>query len=306
MPGRLTRALGVTALIFAGCFALVLGFLVFGEPGAPSFGGNRVALVEVEGLIADSDRWVRELGRHGQDPSIRAVVVRIQSPGGVVGPTQEIHDAIRRLRDEGKPVVVSMGSVAASGGYYLAAAATRIVANPGTLTGSIGVILQLAEVEGLLRKVGVRYEVVKAGRMKDVPSFARPMTPEERAVVQAVLDDMHDQFISAIAAGRRMPKDRVRALADGRVYSGRMAQQLGLVDQLGGLDDAIRLAGELGGIPGKPRVVRPRRPWRLIDLADWLGGGAAGDWLRAVGGPGPALPRLPLVGASKLPLYLMD
>ncbi len=306
MRGRLVRALGITALVFAGCFALVLGVLVFGEPGAPSLGGNRVALVEVEGLIADSDRLVRELGRHGEDSSIRAVVVRIQSPGGVVGPTQEIHDAIQRLRTEGKPVVASMGSVAASGGYYLAAAATRIVANPGTLTGSIGVILQLAEVEGLLRKVGVRYEVVKAGRLKDVPSFARPMTSEERAVVQAVLDDMHDQFISAIAAGRRMPKERVRQLADGRLYSGRMAQQLGLVDALGGLDEAIRLAGELGGIPGKPRVVRPRRAWRLIDLADWLGGGTALHWLRAVGAPGPTVPALPLVGSPKLPLYLMD
>jgi protease-4 len=306
MRRRLARALGVTALVFAGCFAVVLGILVFGEPGVPSLGGGRVALVEIEGLIADSDRLVRELNRHGEDPSIRAVVVRIQSPGGVVGPTQEIHDAIQRLHKQGTPVVASMGSVAASGGYYLAAAATRIVANPGTLTGSIGVILQLAEVEGLLRKVGVRYEVVKAGRMKDVPSFARPMTVEERAVVQAVLDDMHDQFISAIAAGRHMPKDRVRALADGRLYSGRMAQQLGLVDALGGLDEAIRLAGELGGIQGKPHVVRPRRPWRLFDVADWLGGGSALHWLRVGGPPGPVLPTLPLVGSSKLPLYLMD
>jgi protease-4 len=132
------------------------------------------------------------------------------------------------------------------------------------------------------------------------------MTPEERAVLQAVLDDMHDQFVSAIAAGRRMPKERVRVLADGRVYSGRMAQQLGLVDTLGGLDDAIRLAGELGGIPGKPRVVRPRRAWRLVDLADWLSGGTALHWLRAVGAPGPTLPTLPLVGSPKLPLYLMD
>jgi protease-4 len=306
MRGRLLRALGVTALVFAGCFAIVLGVLVFGEPGALTLGGGRVAIVEVEGLIADADRLVRELNRHGEDTSIRAVVVRIQSPGGVVGPTQEIHDAIQRLRTGGKPVVASMGSVAASGGYYLAAAATRIVANPGTLTGSIGVILQLAEIEGLLRKVGIRYEVVKAGRLKDAGSFARPMTPEERAVLQAVLDDMHDQFISAIADGRRMPKERVRALADGRVYSGRMAQQLGLVDALGGLDDAIRLAGELGGITGKPRVVRPGRAWRLVDLADWLGGGSARQWLRAVGTPGPVFPALPLVGSPKLPLYLMD
>ena len=162
MRGRLGRALGVTALVFAGCFALVLGVLIFGEPGVPSLGGSRVALVEIEGLIVDADRVVRELVDFGEDPSVRAIVVRIQSPGGVVGPTQEIYDAILRIRNQGKPVVASMGSVAASGGYYLAAAATRIIANPGTLTGSIGVIMQLAEIEGLLKKVGVRYEVIKA------------------------------------------------------------------------------------------------------------------------------------------------
>ncbi|MCI0582565.1 MAG: signal peptide peptidase SppA [Chloroflexi bacterium] len=303
MRGRLARALGITALVFAGCFALVLGVLVFGEPGVPSLGGNRVAVVEVEGLIVDADRLVRELADHGADPSIRAVVVRIQSPGGVVGPTQEIHDAIRHVRGQGKPVVASMGSVAASGGYYLAAAATRIVANPGTLTGSIGVILQLAEIEGLLRKVGVRYEVIKSGRFKDSGSFARPMTPEERTVLQAVLDDMHDQFVTAVAEGRRLPKERARALADGRVYSGRMAKEAGLVDALGGLEEAIRLAAELGGIPGKPRVVRPRRAWRLVDLADWLGGGTALEWLRMVR---MSAPGVPLVVSPKLPLYLMD
>jgi protease-4 len=199
-----------------------------------------------------------------------------------------------------------MGSVAASGGYYLAAAATRIVANPGTLTGSIGVIMQLAEIEGLLRKVGVRYEVIKAGRFKDSASFARPMTPEERAILQAVLDDMHDQFVMAIADGRRLGKEQVRALADGRVYSGRMAKDLGLVDDLGGLDEAIRIAGELAGISGKPRIVRPRRPWRLLDLADLIGGETALSWLRSVGGGGPPMPALPLLGSSKLPLYLLD
>jgi protease-4 len=307
MSARLARALGVAALVFLGCFAVVLGVLVFGEPGVPSLGGNRVAVVEVEGLIVDADRLVKELGEYGEDPSIRAVVVRIQSPGGVVGPTQEIHGAIQTLRSRGKPVVASMGSVAASGGYYLAAAATRIVANPGTLTGSIGVILQLAEIEGLLRKVGVRYEIIKAGRFKDAGSFARPMTPDERAVLQAVLDDMHDQFVTAVAEGRRLPKERARALADGRIFSGRMAKEAGLVDALGGLDEAVRLAGELAGIPGKPRVVGPRRAWRIIDLADWLGGGGSTlAWLRTLGSAAPGLPALPLIGSPKLPLYLMD
>jgi protease IV len=307
MRRRLARAVGVTALVFAGCFALVLGFLLFGEPGAVPFGANRVAVVEIEGLIADADRVVRELARHADDPAVRAIVVRIQSPGGVVGPTQEIHDAIVQVRKKGKPVVASMGSIAASGGYYLAAAANRIVANPGTLTGSIGVIMQLAEVEGLLRKVGVRYEVIKSGRFKDAASFARPMTPEERSVLQAVLDDMHDQFVGAVAEGRHLPVDRVRLLADGRVYSGRMAKQLGLVDALGGLEDAVRLAGELGGVSGKPRVIHPRKGWGLADVVDWLStGGAGGGWLSALRASVPSVPALPRIGSPKLPLYLME
>jgi protease-4 len=305
MSGRLARALGITALVFAGCFALVLGVLVFGEPGVPSLGGNRVALVEIEGVIVDSDRVVKELDDFGEDPTIRAIVVRIQSPGGVVGPTQEIYDAILRISGRGTPVVASMGSVAASGGYYLAAAATRIVANPGTLTGSIGVIMQLAEIEGLLKKVGVRYEVIKSGRYKDSGSFARPMTAEERAVLQAVLDDMHDQFVTAVAEGRRLAKDRVKALADGRVYSGRMAKDLGLVDSLGGLDEAIRMAGEMGGISGKPHVVRARRGWRLLDMVELAGGETALSWFRALGSAVPAARALPILGSPQLPLYLL-
>jgi len=305
MGGRLARALGITALVFVGCFALVLGVLLFGEPGVPSLGGNRVALVEIEGVILDADRVVKELDEFGEDPSIRAIVVRIQSPGGVVGPTQEIYDAIQRITGGGKPVVASMGSVAASGGYYLAAAATRIVANPGTLTGSIGVIMQLAEIEGLLQKVGVRFEVIKSGRYKDSGSFARAMTPDERAVLQAVLDDMHDQFVSAVAEGRRLGKDKVKALADGRVYSGRMAKDLGLVDALGGLDEAIRMAGQMGGVSGKPHVVRARRGWRLRDMLDLAGGESALSWLRSVGWIGPAMGSLPILGSPQLPLYLL-
>jgi protease-4 len=195
-----------------------------------------------------------------------------------------------------------MGSVAASGGYYLSAAADRIVANPGTLTGSIGVIMQLAEIQELLKKVGVRYEIVKAGHYKDVGNFSRPMTPEERAILQQLLDDIYGQFVDAVAAGRHLARPAVVALADGRVYSGRRAQELGLVDQLGGLDDAVRLAGELAGIPGKPRVIRPRRPSRLGDWLQWLLG--ASLLPLPSGGLGGAT--LSLLGAAKLPLYLMD
>jgi protease-4 len=285
-----------------GCFLAILGLLVVAERGEVSLGGNRVALVEVQGVILSADEVVRELEEHLEDPSIRAVVVRVESPGGVVGPSQEIHDAVARVRAKGKPVVVSMGAIAASGGYYLAAPADHIVASPGTLTGSIGVLMQLAEIEGLLKKVGVNLEVIKAGRHKDVGNFARAMTPEERAILQGLLDDMYDQFVTAVAEGRRLDRATVLALADGRIYTGRRAKELGLVDSLGGLEDAVRTAGRLAGIAGKPQLVRPRRPF-LTDVADWLGNRTSlGAFLPGRG----ALPTWPLFGTPKLPLYLMD
>jgi protease IV len=299
---RLLTALLVTGLVFVACFMAVLGILIV-ERGEWALGGNRVALVEVEGLILSAERVVHELEEHLEDASIRAVVVRVQSPGGVVAPTQEIHDAIRRVRAKGKPVVASLGSIAASGGYYLAVAADRIVASPGTLTGSIGVLMQVAEVEGLLKKVGVRLEVIKAGRHKDLGNFSRAMTPEEREILQALLDDMYDQFVGAVAQGRGLDRAAVLKLADGRVYSGRRAQELKLVDELGGLDDAVRAAGTLAGITGKPRLVRPRRPFQLGDLLDWVGGRSGlADLVSGRGG----WSGLPVPGVPKLPLYLME
>lgn len=302
MGRRVVRALVVTGLAFVGCFLAILGLLVVAERGEVSLAGNRVALVEVQGLILSAEDVVRDLEEHLENPGIRAVVVRVESPGGVVGPSQEIHDAVARVRAKGKPVVVSMGAVAASGGYYLAAAADHIVASPGTLTGSIGVIIQLAEIEGLLKKVGVNLEVIKAGRHKDVGNFARAMTPEERAILQGLLDDMYDQFVTAVAEGRRLDRAKVLALADGRVYTGRRAKELGLVDSLGGLDDAVQTAGRLAGIAGKPQLVRPRRPF-LSDLAEWLGNRTLLGGLFTGRG---TLTTWPLFATPKLPLYLMD
>lgn len=301
---RVLAALAVTALVFGACFVTILGLLVVAERADLLRGGDRVAVVEVEGIILDAEPVVRELQRHAEEPAVRAVVVRVQSPGGVVAPTQEIHGAIRRLRAEGKPVVASLGAVAASGGYYLAVAADRIVANPGTLTGSIGVLIQLAEIEGLLRKVGVRYQVVKAGRYKDLGHIGRPMSEEERAILQRLLDDLYEQFVEAVVEGRHLPRETVLGLADGRAYSGRQAKALGLVDSLGGLEDALQIAADLAGIPGKPVVVRPRRPFRLTDLLEWLGG--RGSLLKLAGPAGLGGSPWLVGGAAKLPLYLME
>lgn len=284
-----------TALLFVVFLAGVLVVLTVLERGRPfGLGGDRVAVVEIEGLIVDALPVVRELEEHRENPSVRAVVVRIDSPGGVVGPSQEIYDAIRRLRAKDKPVVASLGAVAASGGYYIAAAADRIVANPGTLTGSIGVIMQMAEFEGLFKKVGIRYQVIKSGRYKDIGSFARVMTEAERRLLQSLLDDVYEQFVDAVAEGRGLDRQTVLTLADGRIFSGRQARNLGMVDALGGFQEAIELAAELGGIPGKPRILFPRRPFSLLDLARWL----LGD--REV------LPGLTLLRSPKTPMYLME
>jgi len=231
------------------------------------FGGERVAVVRIEGVIVDSRDAIEELRKFRDNPNVKAIVLRIDSPGGGVVPSQAICSAVLKTRTEGRvKVVTSMGNLAASGGYYIAAATDRIVANPGTLTGSIGVIMELANVRGLMEKVGVQSVVIKSGKHKDLASPFRTMSVEDRAILQTVLDDVHDQFIQAVAAGRAMKVDQVRDLADGRIFTGRQARTVKLVDELGDLQDAIKLAGKMGGIAGEPRVVETRKRFSLRDL----------------------------------------
>ena len=294
---RRLAVLGLTFALWAGLLGLFLvvvaSALRVGEGGAVAF-GPRVAVVELEGMILDVEDLLTDLRSHRDNPVVRAVVVRINSPGGVVGPTQEVHDALQRMREAGKPVVASLGAVAASGGYYVAVAADRIYANPGTLTGSIGVIIQMANVESLMKKVGVDYVVIKAGHFKDMGNVSRRMTAEERRVLQALLDDVHAQFIQAVAAGRRLDDATVRRFADGRVFSGVQAKALGMLDELGGLEEAIDAAAQMAGLPVPPRVIPPRRRFSVFDLLrnEW------GLGVRAV--LRPAWP------VFKTPLYLMD
>jgi protease-4 len=230
---------------------------------------DRIALIRVEGVILDSQVTVGELKRFAENPTVKAIVLRIDSPGGGVVPSQEIHDAVQRVRTKNnKAVIASMGSVAASGGYYIAAATDRIMANPGTLTGSIGVIMEMANVEGLLQKIGVEGIVVKSGKYKDVGSPLRKMSDEERALLQSVMDDVHKQFIEAVAEGRALEVANVQALADGRIFTGRQAKDARLVDELGDLEDAIQLAADVVGIEGEPKVVEPRRRFSIRELLD--------------------------------------
>jgi protease-4 len=263
------------------------------EDGLPT-GGPKVAVVEVEGIIVDGGAAVRELREHADNASVKAVVLRVNSPGGVVAPTQEIFAAIQRVRKGGKPVIASLGAVAASGGYYVATAADRIYANPGTLTGSIGVVMQMANLEGLLKKVGVEYVVVKAGAYKDVGNLARSMSPEERKMLQALLDDVYSQFVDAVAEGRGLERKEVLAFADGRIYSGQQALTLKMVDEMGGFEDAVEAAGKLANISGRPRLIYPRKKFSLRDFLENR---------LALPGAGQLLPAL---SGIRTPLYLMQ
>ena len=267
--GKKTLFITLIALGLAGFVAaLAVAVAVTVGDGDMDLGyGKTIGIVEVRGAIDASDNIVRAINKYRDNSSVKAIVLRVDSPGGGVAASQEIYEAIRKARAR-KPVVCSMAEVAASGGYYISCGCDSIVANPGTLTGSIGVIMEFPVAEELLKKIGLRFEVLKAGENKDIGSPFRQMRPEERALLQGMIDDVHVQFIQAVADGRGLAYDSVKAIADGRVFSGKQALALRLVDKLGTLDDAIELAARMARISGKPRTTRERR--RSINVLDLL------------------------------------
>jgi len=248
-------------MAFALAAIMLIGSLIGGGFDIETVGsGDAVAVVRVEGLLTSAEATVDEIKRYSKLSSVKAMVIRINSPGGFVAPSQEIYFALRRVREEQKiPVVVSMGTVAASGGYYVALGADKILANPGSATGSIGVILSYPIFGELFDKIGISMERVKSGEFKDIGDPTRPLTEEERAILRERLDDVYQQFIEVVAESRGMTEEEVRAVADGRVYTGRQAVKLGLIDAEGDLHDAIKLAAEEAGIRGEPRVLMKRR-----------------------------------------------
>jgi protease-4 len=264
------KSFGRTLLYFTlGLVALVVLSSVFGRylsDGGWDDGKEKIALVEISGQIFDSREIVRQLSKYRRDDDIKAILLRIDSPGGAVAPSQEIYDEVLRVRADNKKIYASMGSLAASGGYYIAVAADRIFANPGTLTGSIGVIMAFGNAEKLMEKIGLEPQVVKSGKYKDVGSPARKMTAEERVYLQRVVDDVHQQFIDAVVQGRNVTPKEARELADGRVFTGRQALALKMVDEMGGLEDVIVKLGEAAGIEGRPKVVWEEPPKGIIEL----------------------------------------
>jgi protease-4 len=285
----------VIAVIIAVSFLVIsvltlLAFVGMSQDGSGLFTGlgERVAIVDVHGVIKNSAEVTRQLRKYAEDSSIPAVVVHVDSPGGGAAASQEIYEEMNKLRDAGKKLVVSMGSVAASGGYYISCAADTIVADPATLTGSIGVIFQFPIAEQLMKKIGIRYEVVKRGEVKDIGSIDRAMTERERESLQSVVDDTYEQFVGAVMEGRELEREKVLKIADGSVYTGRQAQELGLVDEMGNLYDAIKIAGEMVGMEEYPRTVKERE--RKISWFDLLSGKM--NDLLGLGQSENAMPRL--------------
>lgn len=267
-------ASGIFFLIF-----VVSAFLFFssglegkGKSAASAlFKSQGVGVLELNGVIMDSRKALKSIQRFEENPDVKALVIRINSPGGAVAPSQEIHDAVKNFT---KPKVASMSSVAASGGYYVAVAADQIYANPGTITGSIGVIMEFANLEKLYEWAKIKRFSIKTGKFKDAGAEYREMQPEERALLQGMVDDVLLQFKTAVATGRKLTIQQVTPLADGRIFSGTQAKAVKLVDELGGINEAVAAAGKLGGIQGKPKVItEEKKKHGILELLQEFGGG---------------------------------
>jgi protease-4 len=265
----------VLSVVMSGLF---LAFVLLGsETNTPSLKSWNKGLgyIEVTGTIVDATETVSQLKSLERNPMVKGILLRVDSPGGVVTPSHDIYAEIVRIRNEGTPVVVSMGTIAASGGYYISAPADLIIASPQTLTGSIGVIMEFPVVKGLMDKLGMQVEVVKSREQKDIGSPFRPMTGRDRELLQGVVTDAYDQFVTVVSTEREIPEDSVRGFADGRIMTGRQALAYGLVDTLGTFEDSKRIAAAFCGIEGEPRLIRPYRRMNYW-IREMLDGAAEG------------------------------
>jgi protease-4 len=251
-------------LFFSFIAGMGCGMLISGEDGFGS--SDKIAVLKVEDVILQDQQYLQSIDKIKEDDQIKAVVLRIDSPGGAVGPSQEIYSELKKLRKV-KPVIASIGSVGASGGYYIACAADKIYANPGSITGSIGVVAEFASYEKLLQWAKVNVEVIKSGKYKDVGSPFREMTEEDRQYMQGLINNVYSQFKAAVAESRHLDMAEVDKIADGKIYTGEQAKQLKLIDQTGTINDAIDLAANMGGIKGKPYIIfYPKRKSQLLEF----------------------------------------
>jgi len=261
------RGLITIAVIFIGLFVIFFGFsmvMMTSVGGLDS--GPKIGVVEVLGPITDSKKAVQDIRRFVKDDNIKGLVIRVDSPGGSVGPSQEIYDAVKKAKAI-KPLVVSMGSTAASGGYYIACGADTVYANPGTITGSIGVITQVITVDKLIEKADVGVHTVATGKFKDSGSPFKEFTVDDEVYFRSMIDDIYDQFVEDVAACRKLDEAKVRELADGRVYTGRQAKKNKLVDELGSMQDAVDFVAKKAKLDGEPTLVYPPEETSFLSQA---------------------------------------
>lgn len=265
------------SLVFIGLMFVGICFLVFAKAITSnrtefsSYGsGDKIAVVEVNDVIMSSEKTVEQIKRFRNDKSIKAIIVRINSPGGGVAASQEIYEEVKRTRESGKIIVVSMGSIAASGGYYIACGSNLIVANPGTLTGSIGVIAQFMNLEQLADKLGIKYTTIKSGELKDSGNPFREMNEKDKVYFQDVIDNSFVQFFGVVAKERKMDSLKLKELANGRVFTGLQAKNNGLIDSLGTFEDAVRITARLAGIEDEPRLIREKKRFSFFE--EFIGG----------------------------------
>jgi protease-4 len=260
------------SLVFIGLVFVAVSFIIFasalkrgGGEYISSGSGDKIAVVEINDVIMSSEKTVEQIKKFREDKSIKAIILRINSPGGGVAASQEIYEEVKRTRESGKIIVVSMGSIAASGGYYIAVGSSLIIANPGTLTGSIGVIAQFISIKDLAEKLGISQTTIKSGSLKDAGSPFKQMNDSDKAYFQDVVDNSFMQFLDVVALERKMDKETLLKYANGRVFTGLQAKDYGLIDSLGTFEDAIRITSNMAGIEGEPRIVREKKKFSVFE-----------------------------------------
>lgn len=243
----------ILGLVFLVIIESLIIFFFYGDRFATK--SDKIGIIRLEGAIINSEEVIRIFKRYESRSDIKGFVLRIESPGGSVAAVQEIYEELLNQERKGKRIVASMANVAASGGYYVALASQKIYANPGTLTGSIGVIINVINFQDLMQNWGIELKSITSGPYKDTGSLARKMTPEEEALLKELVNNVHNQFVQAVRERRRLPEEALKNLTDGRILTGSQAYEAGLVDQLGGLEAAVQELAKMCGLKGKPKVI---------------------------------------------------
>lgn len=254
-------------MVFVAVSFIVFASAIKRDGGEYISGGNgdKIAIVEINDVIVSSEKTVEEIKRFREDKSIKAIILRVNTPGGGVAASQEIYEEVKKTRDSGKIIVVSMGAIAASGGYYISMGSSLIIANPGTLTGSIGVIAQFMSIKDLADKLGITQTTIKSGNLKDAGSPFRQMNDSDKAYFQDVVDNSFGQFLDVVSKERKMDMETLKKYANGRVFTGLQAKEYGLIDSLGTFEDAIRITSKMAGIEGEPRIVREKKKFSFFE-----------------------------------------